>query len=332
MAQDVAPAITLDRVAPVSDTQEPMPSPPMELTRFCMIVLISASCGLLSGCWGDGNDELPKIGRASLIECGDKQLKIPPPPEMIRSDGIHGGWDNVLTESLPPEQKLLGYYTTFEDRLKIARQEPPAADRDCILHIREKDIDRNNSSWGLSSLEDDIDDEIDQVTKDLARQFSILLTAENDLEEGEKPEATSEGEAALLGWFGETDHSFGYSILTEVGKGEGATATTISIVTSTVVALVNGRMLSFQVNTLEGEEAGRAWAEKTASIWSQLAISANEEYEPPSWIWRGIKLLILGALVYGAIRGSRYLLQIKRQLEEEVKEDERREAARIDND
>ncbi|MGK0188784.1 MAG: hypothetical protein ACI9R3_004598 [Verrucomicrobiales bacterium] len=310
-----------------------MPVIPMRFSRLPLLFLVAAGCVSLCGCWGKGEEKLPKIGRASLIDCGGKLLRIPPPPEMIRSDGIHKEWDRILAKSLPPEQQLLGYYTTFEDRLMIERQSPPASDRDCTLHIRTKDIDRDHSSWGLGGLENDIDDEIDQVTKDLANQFALILAAGADIDIDPELETPPGAKGALLGWFGETRHSFGYSVAIEVPTGEGATAGSVSLVTSTVVALVSGRMISFQATSVEnGEKKGRQWAEKTASTWSELAVSANVAYKPPSWIWRGIKLLLFVALIYGLFRGGRRLIQLKRELDKEVAEEKRRDAARIEQD
>ena len=316
-----------------------MPLPPLHPSRLLPITLVTITCAVLGGCGRKNDDGLPKIGRASEIDCGGKLLIMPPPPDMIRSDGIHSEWDSKLANSLPPKQKLLGFYATSEDRVRIERQAPPASDRDCILHVRDVDIDRNVTSWGLGSLEDDIDDEIDQVLKDVGMQLAKTLSAGSVGEDDDdKAEAGADAappaalpakpsNASLLGWFGETKHSFGYTIGLNIDKGEGGTARTLPMVTSTVVALVNGRMLSFQATSSEGGEAARAWTEKTATTWSRLAIGANKEYDAPSWIWRGIKLALLVALIIGIVRGTRYLIRMKKQVEEEVKEEERREAA-----
>ncbi|MEZ5329752.1 MAG: hypothetical protein R3F19_32285 [Verrucomicrobiales bacterium] len=294
------------------------------------ITLLTIACTVVCGCGRQSGDKLPKIGRASEILCGGKLLIIPPPPDMIRSDGIHPAWDDTVAASLPPKEKLLAYYSTFEDRVRIERQAPPASDRDCILRIREADLDRNVTSWGLGGLEDDIDDDMELVLKDVGTQLAKLLSA------GSTPEVDSSGEtaafassttaanASLLGWFGNTKHSFGYTIGLDLKKGDGST---LPMVSSTSVALVNGRMLSFQATTSEGGDAARAWAENTAFTWSSLAVTANKEYNAPSWIWRGIKLALLIALIIGLVRGTRYLIRMKKQVQEEVKEDERREAA-----
>jgi hypothetical protein len=313
-----------------------MPLPPLHPSRLLPITLVTITCASLCACGNRNDNGLPKIGRASEIDCGGKLLIIPPPPDMIRSDGIHPAWDEKLAASLPSKQKLLGFYCTFEDRVRIERQAPPASDRDCVLHIREADINRNVTSWGLGSLEDDIDDEIDQVLKDVGMQLAKTLSAgslredeDEDADVEVSPEAlsASPGNASLLGWFGETKHSFGYTIGLDIVRGEGGTARTLPMVTSTAVALVNGRMLSFQATSSEGGEAARIWTEKTATTWSHLAIAANKEYDAPSWIWRGIKIVLLVALLIGIVRGTRYLIRMKKQVQEEVKEEERREAA-----
>ena len=154
-----------------------MPLPPLHPSRLLPITLVTITCASLCACGNRNDNGLPKIGRASEIDCGGKLLIIPPPPDMIRSDGIHPAWDEKLAASLPSKQKLLGFYCTFEDRVRIERQAPPASDRDCVLHIREADINRNVTSWGLGSLEDDIDDEIDQVLKDVGMQLAKTLSA-----------------------------------------------------------------------------------------------------------------------------------------------------------
>lgn len=97
-----------------------MPLPPPLLP----ITLVTISCAVLCSCGRKNDDRLPKIGRASEITCGGKLLIIPPPPDMVRSDGIHPAWDDKLATSLPPKQKLLGFYCTFEDRVRIERQAP----------------------------------------------------------------------------------------------------------------------------------------------------------------------------------------------------------------
>lgn len=271
-------------------------------------------------------------------------LIMPPPPGMIRSDGIYPGWDAAIASSLPSEHRLLAYYSTFEDRVRIERQLPPISTRDCLLQLRIEDEKRNVSPFGLrrirSKIEDSIEDGVltNQIAAQVAQSVNTSISAEktkddvvdaadatnaNDTAPAAEPAVSaSAGNARMLGWFGKTKHSFGYSVATDVSAAD----QTVTLVTSTVVAAVNGRVLQFQTTASQENEEDRQWAEETALLWSRVAISANREYNGISWFWLAVGLALLATAGYWGMRCFKFLMRMRNEVNSELKEIAEREA------
>jgi hypothetical protein len=258
--------------------------------RVALVLLAPMVCAV-TGCQEE--IELPKVGGASLVKSGDKTLTIPPPLEMIRSDGIYTGWDTAMASALPKSHRLVAAYTTHEDRRLIERGEYPVFLRGCVLQVKTADEERDVGYSEFGGIKGEIKDEIQTMTRGIVAQLVKHMVQV-------APESTATASnAKMLGSFEESKTSFGFTVSTDIELTSGKE----TVVAAVVVAAVNGRVLTFLALSAYEDEADRQWTEDTARLWCLLARTANPEYEGfrlGKWVIRFcIALILVSPILWG---------------------------------
>jgi len=275
----------------------------MQLTRLCLVFLFAA----VQLCHADATRP-PTRDDASV---GGRTIKLPPPPGFERIDGLNADKDQLVESMLAASNRYL------------ARFEP--------IKTNAADTDRNFNAQVLRSLENrEIGDrtfsELKQQTKKELDQAKATVETEIAKVKGKAEKAMQDAtgadaalsvsDLAVLGYFGETTNSLGFTMAMNVAAKAGDNAIKVKGVIASMIVPVNGRLIYLYANADFKSDADRQWAEKAVTEWRDAVLAANPRVEgPPASrsIFDGVgSSAIIGAIA-GAIGGLVAMLLKKKR-------------------
>jgi hypothetical protein len=245
------------------------------------------------------------------VSVGGRMIKLPPPTGFQRIDGLNPEKDRVVESLLAASNRYL------------ARFEP--------LQANAADAGRSFNAQVLRSLENrEIGDrtfaEMKQQTKKELDQARATIEAEITKVKGKAEKAMQDAtgadaalsvsDLAVLGYFGETPNSLGFTMAMNVEARAGDNANKLKGVIASMIVPINGRLVYLYANADFKSEADRQWAEKAVTGWRDAVLAANPRVEgPPASrsIFDGVgRSAIIGAIV-GAIGGLVAMLLKKKR-------------------
>lgn len=275
----------------------------MQLTRLCLVFLFTA----VQLCHADA----ARPSSRDDVSIGGRMIKLPPPPGFERIDGLNEEKDRLVESMLPASNRYL------------ARFEP--------LKTNTADTGRNFNAQVLRSLESrEIGErtfsemkqqtmkEIEQVRATVETEIAkVRGKAEQAMQDATGADAAlSVSDLAMLGYFGETPNSLGFTMAMNVAAKTGDNAVKVKGVIASMIVPVNGRLIYLYANADFKSDAERKWAEKAVTGWRDAVLAANPRVEgPPASrsIFDGVGRSAIIGTIAGAVGGLVAMLRKKKR-------------------
>lgn len=276
-----------------------MPAMP-HIAVFCVLVLASHG------------GEVTKPAPREHVDVGGRRLKLPTPAGFERIDGLNPGKDQVMEAMLPATNRYLARYEPLKDSAT------PDAGRSFSAQVLRSLEAREIGDRTFAEMKQQTKTELDQARAGIEAEFAKLKgKAEKAMKDATGADAAlSVSDLAVLGYFGETSNSLGFTLAMNVAAKAGGNTSKGKDVIASMIVPVNGRLIYLYSNAGYKSEVDRQWAEKAVTEWRDAVLAANPRViGPPAnrSIFDGVgRSAIIGAIA-GAIGGLVIMLLKKKR-------------------
>ncbi|WP_395716743.1 hypothetical protein [Prosthecobacter sp.] len=242
---------------------------------------------------------------------GGRMIKLPPPTGFQRIDGLNPEKDRLLESMLAASNR---YLARFEPLQANAADASRSFNAQVLRSLENREIgDRT-----FAEMKQQTKKELDQARATIEAEIAKLKgKAEKAMQDATGADAAlSVSDLAVLGYFGETPNSLGFTMAMNVEARAGDNTNKLKGVIASMIVPVNGRLIYLYANADFKSQADRQWAEKAVTDWRDAVLAANPRVEgPPASrsIFDGVgRSAIIGAIA-GVIGGLVAMLLRKKR-------------------
>lgn len=235
------------------------------------------------------------------VSIGGRMIKLPPPSGFERFDGLNEEKDRLVESMLAASNRYLARYEPLKTNTADAGR---SFNAQVLRSLENREIgDRT-----FAEMKQQTKKELDQARASVEAEIAkVKGKAEKAMQDATGADAAlSVSDLAVLGYFGETSNSLGFTMAMNVAAKAGESAIKVKGVIASMIVPVNGRLIYLYANADFKSDADRLWAEKAVTEWRDAVLAANPRVEgPPASrsIFDGVgRSTIIGAIA-GAIGG-----------------------------
>ena len=246
----------------------------------------------------------------STIQVGGRTIKVPAPSGYVRCDGVLASWDSMRENFLPATNRSLAFYGSEADLQKLNEQEMPDVARNLniqvVRSVESMEVGQRTFAGAKGEMKQGLDELASQLASQvekLSKEGSARMSKELKVDV-----ALTLSNAVFLGYFQDTDSSFGFTMVIKGSvKTPGLDEKLEPSVVAAVMTPVNGRLLNFYCTlpyTGDGK-ADRKLAEETVSGWAAAVVAANPQIAGPpakkSLFENSLKFALIGGAIGGVV-------------------------------
>ncbi len=247
------------------------------------------------------SQETSKPASRDEVVVGGRIIKLPPPPGFERIDRLEPDKDRLVESVLPASNR---YLARFEPLKTGAADTGRSFNAQVMRSLESREIgDRT-----FAEMKQQTKTELDQAQETIRQEITKATgKAEKAMQDATNADAAlSVSDVAVLGYFGETPNSLGFTLAMNVAAKTSDNALKVKGVIASMIVPVNGRLIYLYANADFKSAADRQWAEQAVTAWRDAVVAANPRVEGPpaqTSIFDGVgRSTIIGAIV-GALVG-----------------------------
>jgi len=223
-------------------------------------------------------DESPPATDSTVeVEVGGRMIRLPLPEGTLRIDGINPEADRVTAAMLPESNRFLARF----ERVDGAGGDGERRDfnAQALRSLENQEIGTATFSSMKQGLKAELDKAGDAIREEVAKIPGRAEDALRDVFDVDA--ALSVTDSAVLGYFGDSPTSLGFTMVAKVVTTVGDETAEGKVVAAAMMVPVNGRLIYLYANSAFESDADRKWAEQAVTAWRDAVVAANPQVAGP---------------------------------------------------